>query len=346
MKYKSFVIKNYKGISEPTEISLTKKSIIPIIGVNESGKTTVLEAILAFDKYNDYTNLGSHLYDTENYYDPTDDRPAIIEAHIDLTNEEFDSIISALLEEDSEGNYASPIAKYNLDEITELITKDIKLSNFYIKRTLPGGTYKSSLHLSEDVDKYLCEEILKHLPYILYFDDFRDSMEKLIDIPESKDSENQSKWIPYFEELLKMVDASHSIYSLRAKNPNRRDSIIRAAQGILKTKLTEHWSNFNLKSSDDKSSDPLKIELKYHHTHDLEVRIVEEIDKNGVSEERFFNIKDRSKGFFWYFNFIMKLEFNPNKRHYLDKETIYLLDEPGSFLHSTDLRLLCVQFIY
>ena len=139
----------------------------------------------------------------------------------------------------------------------------MNLKEFNISRDVKNRSYKSSLNLEEDVDTYFCAEILKRLPYILYFDDFRDSIEVLIDVPESKESENQSKWIPYFQELLKAVDNSHSIYSLRGKNANQRDSIIRSAEKILKTKLTKHWSNFNISNeSTDVVNEPLKIDRK------------------------------------------------------------------------------------
>lgn len=47
MKYTSFYIKNYKGIKE-LELSLNrdpKTHITTLVGLNESGKTTILEAI-------------------------------------------------------------------------------------------------------------------------------------------------------------------------------------------------------------------------------------------------------------------------------------------------------------
>ena len=52
MRYKSFYIKNYKGIKE-LRLSLThepKTNIITLVGLNESGKTTILEAISVFSK--------------------------------------------------------------------------------------------------------------------------------------------------------------------------------------------------------------------------------------------------------------------------------------------------------
>lgn len=69
----------------------------------------------------------------------------------------------------------------------------------------------------------------------------------------------------------------------------------------------------------------------------LSLLIKENIDGN----DRYFGIRDRSKGFYWFFNFVMKLEFNPKVRSMEDRDTIYLLDEPGSYLHSSAQAKLC-----
>jgi hypothetical protein len=67
---------------------------------------------------------------------------------------------------------------------------------------------------------------------------------------------------------------------------------------------------------------------------------VVETDQDGY--EHFFFISDRSKGFYWFFNFVMKLEFNPKVTNDLD-HSIYLLDEPGSYLHAYAQRKLCTK---
>jgi len=47
MKYLKLNIKNFKGINK-VEIDLTNSRIITLVGLNESGKTTILEAIKLF----------------------------------------------------------------------------------------------------------------------------------------------------------------------------------------------------------------------------------------------------------------------------------------------------------
>jgi hypothetical protein len=64
------------------------------------------------------------------------------------------------------------------------------------------------------------------------------------------------------------------------------------------------------------------------------------IERDAKGDEHFFYVRDRSKGFYWFFNFVMKLEFNPNIAGDHDN-TIYLLDEPGSYLHPYAQTRLC-----
>jgi len=48
-----------------------------------------------------------------------------------------------------------------------------------------------------------------------------------------------------------------------------------------------------------------------------------------------------SPGFFWFFNFVMKLEFNPKVVSSDGVDAVYLLDEPGSYLHASAQAKLC-----
>ena len=82
---------------------------------------------------------------------------------------------------------------------------------------------------------------------------------------------------------------------------------------------------------------PIQARLKLTKT-DLQIEIVENIGH----VERFFKVVDRSKGFLWFYNFVMKLEFNP-KLSASRKDTIYLLDEPGSYLHPAAQEKLCTK---
>ena len=68
MRYSNFTINSYRAIDGPLEIDLSKESLIPIIGINECGKTTILHALFAFDHNNDSLNDGRQIKDLANLY--------------------------------------------------------------------------------------------------------------------------------------------------------------------------------------------------------------------------------------------------------------------------------------
>lgn len=77
MEYKSFTIQNYRAISQPLIISLESNTLIPLIGINECGKTTILHAIFAFDYMNDNEYEGKHLQNIKNLYETITNDPLI-----------------------------------------------------------------------------------------------------------------------------------------------------------------------------------------------------------------------------------------------------------------------------
>ena len=89
----------------------------------------------------------------------------------------------------------------------------------------------------------------------------------------------------------------------------------------------------------------LRIELEYVPPSEDEADLgrlkirAREADAEG--NERFFYVRNRSKGFYWFFNFVMKLEFNPKVVSDDGMGTVYLLDEPGSYLHAAAQERLC-----
>ncbi len=321
MKYKKFIIKNYRAITNPIEINLDKSSLIPIIGINESGKTTILQAIFAFDKFNDNLNNASHLKDTNNLYS-TEKKASMITAIIEIKQEEFLSIINSMIKDKQYSVY-----KFNLNKY-----KDFKISNntLSITRNLHTTAYIINEEEFKDrkLNNIICSLIIEKMPYIFYFDDFRDSIEDTIHIKKLQDG-TLPGWLSILEELFKQTSKDYSVFKLKDYEPRQRKSILSKVQKKLNKTLTKEWQNFRLDESD-----ALKIDINYGNGNNEHIKLeVVETDDDG--DEHYFYIRDRSKGFYWFFNFVMKLEFNPKSIGPEENNSIYLLDEPGSYLHAS-----------
>jgi len=363
MRYKRFVIHNYRAITGPLDIDLDKRSLTPIIGVNESGKTTILQAVFAFDHYNDRLNGGRHLKDTSNLY-RTSSPSAVVEAVIEMTKAELNDAISDCEDQNNDlRSDLSALKRRRAIPTTVTIRRDLKLLSY---------SWGLDRFGSPEVQHALATSVIGYLPYILFFDDFRDKVEEKIEIT-SGGKGTAAGWLSIVDQLFRQTDQAFSVFDLPGLEGRRRRTVLAKVQRRLNETLTREWQGFRLDERD-----ALKISIDFdQEVQELQVaspplpnpsaqpaglpklpatapvppqpspqRVVRNFIKFDVVEtdssgdEHFFFISDRSKGFYWFFNFVMKLEFNP-KFVEGSTQTIYLLDEPGSYLHAFAQRKLC-----
>ena len=337
MRFTSFTIKNYRAITGPLVIDLSKKSLLPIIGTNESGKTTILRAIFAFDSYNDKFNDGLHLSNTSNLY-LTSSSPALVEAQIEMTDaDEIQKMVQEMLDELGEANEPLKVVLGKLLRMRNRLPSKMTIQRNL--KTLRYTVLTPPFNQKELADVFPAK-ILSQTPFILFFDDFRDKIEEKIVIDPKKKSE-RAGWLAILEQLFQRTDQNLSVFDLPSMEVRQRKSVLAKIKRHLNKTLTEEWQNFRL---DDREALEISIDLQKEvlannvESHHLTLNVVER-DTNG--DEHYFFISDRSKGFFWFFNFVMKLEFNPKIISADDRNTIYLLDEPGSYLHAFAQSKLC-----
>lgn len=333
MRYKSFTIENYRAIKKKLQIDL-KNRIIPLVGINECGKTTILQAIFCFDRTNDEEYDGKHLTNLRNLYETDNRSVAIVTADIETTVEELDEIVEPIISKYKTSKQTfdeKALCKY--EKVLANKGKGQVLS-LQMQRNLT--THKYSFidffnELPEDFQNTLGDEIVGYLPYILYNDDFNDRPPDAIPITTDK-KKNHSGWEAIFDRVFESTDSSFSLSECLANSDEKmRKSILSDVEHYLNEALTKEWQRFSTKRE--------KISIQLNINKDkstLEILIKDYL--NG--RERFFNISDRSKGFIWYYNFIMKVRFNPKHTANI-KDTIFLLDEPGSYLHDTAQISLC-----
>ncbi len=337
MRFTSFTIKNYRAITGPLVIDLSKKSLLPIIGTNESGKTTILQAIFAFDSYNDKFNDGLHLSNTSNLY-LTSSSPALVEAQIEMTDaDEIQKLLQEILDELGEANEALKDVLGKLKRMRNRLPNKMTIQRNL--KTLQYTVLTAPFNQKQLADVFLAK-ILSQTPFILFFDDFRDKIEEKIVIDPKKKGE-RAGWLAILEQLFQRTDQNLSVFDLPSMEVRQRKSVLAKIKRHLNKTLTEEWQNFRL---DDREALEISIDLQKEvlannvESHHLTLNVVER-DTSG--DEHYFYISDRSKGFFWFFNFVMKLEFNAKIISADDRNTIYLLDEPGSYLHAFAQSKLC-----
>lgn len=332
MRYKSFEIENYRAIKNKLTIDLEKR-IVPLVGINECGKTTILQAIFCFDHGNDDEADGKHLKDTKNLYETGSSTEAKVTAIIESPLAELIAHVAPII-----ATYKTSHGNSSFEELSEYegLTASPNTQQtitFALSRELSNKKYTFTTLFSElplDTQDKLGREIIAHLPYILYNDDFNDRPPNSISI--SSNGKAPNGWEAIFDRVFKSANPTYSLSSTISEPDSKtRKSIIADVEGFLNSALTNEWAKFGPKRQKISTSLDLDVEKRK-----LNIMIEDELNGN----KRYFDISNRSKGFIWYYNFIMKIRFNP-KHNSSAKDTVFLLDEPGSYLHEVAQANLC-----
>ena len=353
MRYVGFEISNYKGIIK-TNVQI-REGLTPFIGVNESGKSTVLEAIASFDKANDSLYEG-HFINNELIKCKFNRRksPKII-AEIYLDKSETEHFIKKLFKylfeeysqlarmfrternrDDGTIGYSlindselAEIQEFLLELIDNLTVKE-KSYNFFIQREFgPEGGKYTLLDKNDIIDETFCINKGKRLNL--------QGGNQIIEIL----SENGQKY--YLDKTVLSKDEFDDIDRLESAD---RLTLLNQISRVINDNIGEVWNkNHVFKSPSKDDLFHIEVQLKYENGA-FEFLIVD-LDKADKTQNT-YRFSQRSKGFKWYFNYLFKVIFNnkiANCNDFIDdkQKRIILLDEPGVYLHAAFQReLLCL----
>jgi hypothetical protein len=336
MDYEYFEIKKYKSISSPVRLSV-KESITPIIGINECGKTTILKGIFAFDFSNDWLIKDqSHVLDVSNLNQSYDKEPAIIEAGITVDQKTLKDIVQKF--NDNNAQKLSP-------ECVRLILENCP-KTLCIQRRLNGENRYPILGdiFENEADvtvNDLAKKIITFLPPIVYFDDFNESMPETIEF--NDDLQNQeSPWAEIVNNMFKATNPELPVSKLFQIKENNRKSTISDVNMLLDEAITQRWNGMKIGND----SDELKISIDCQKPDGLNITQIKfTATQRVLGKDRHFDVSQRSKGFYWFFNFVMKTSFHPKSQTREDKKIIFLFDEPGAYLHVSAQKELCSKLV-
>ena len=346
MRYKSFYIKNYKGIKELT-IDLNRDpftNIITLVGLNESGKTTILEAISIFDnepKIDDIHKLipKSRIHSFTETIE--------IHATLELNGDDEKQIksfchsqgfrtIQPLKEYTTKIIYEFKNSQYLTDESGreyEFALNGVKRKARHIKN------YNSTTPEFDAINNFLIKELL---PPIIYYPNFLFDFPKRIYLESSTSEEKeQAVYREVLNDILDTLDDNFTIEDHiinRLRNPSEANdealesTIERISVQISDVVFTAWGELFDSRGKTIKIKPGIDVDSGLAY---LELKL-----KEGIVQ---FQISERSLGFKWFFTFLLFTEFRKNRIK--DKgEILFLLDEPASNLHSTAQKNLLTTF--
>lgn len=335
MIYKSFKLKNFKGIDE-VNVDLANSRIITLVGLNESGKTSIMEGVQLF-------------YRIAKGEDPTAEQ--LNEFRPKGINFSGNIEVSATLILESEDrkkieqHWKGTLLKRSALELPQELRYDIKfkyeLHTYKATErnwTFPVKTISSKRTLYE-TDKsgwtalvtYIKSEIV---PEILYFDDF------IFQIPEKVcfvktgvaetdevSNKNNKVWQLVVNDVLKSVDDRMSfqnhVVDLWESDRDAASNRLSQMEKALDEKITKRWGDLFGKNKINFKE--IKLDPEYT---DGKLYLAFKIRTESKKE---FLVRERSKGFKWFFSFLLFTEFRKKRT----RNILFLLDEPASNLHSS-----------
>lgn len=334
MLYKNFKIQNFKGINE-IEIDLENNRIITLVGLNESGKTTIMEAIESFflmikgnnpeiTKLNEFRPKGIDFTGS-----------IMVEGTLSFDNSDVKKIEEFWKKLGKRKRFNIPreiiyTYKFNFDlhtyrDTEKSCTFDIKTqdSKRVLYKTDPDGWEKLLEFISENL-----------LPEILYYDDFILQIPNRVcfakkDISEDEEINNKNNkvWQSVVDDVLKSVNPKMNfqehVVDIWESDEDAASNRLAQMEKVLDEKITSRWSDLFGKSKVNFKE--IKLDPKYSNS---KLYLSFKVRTQSKSE---FLVNERSKGFKWFFSFLLFTEFRKKRT----KNILFLLDEPASNLHSS-----------
>ena len=333
MKFNKISVKNFKGLTN-ADINLGDSSVpVCILGLNESGKTTTLEAIKTLGEL----CRGKKLENGErNKIRPKGSffsGEIILSAEVSLGNEDKEllnndyrcsGVIAKFVE--------STLKKFEIEFKFKL--KDAKFVSDDSK--ISFSNRKDSKNRLRSKEKKILEDKLRELlkdkaPDIIYYENFIFNIPAQINFknPSDLDEEWQKILNDIYQQAAEQTagsdgndrDISEGIVNWdKAQGADVPEGRVMSMGKVLNEKITEKWHKYVAK---DRNSFK-EIKVSYNEmSKSFSIKI--------QSDESVYEVAERSKGFRWFFAFLIYTEF----RKLRSKNTIFLLDEPASNLHSS-----------
>lgn len=348
MRYTEFTIKNFKGIrDEKLRLDVVPGlKIFTLVGLNESGKTTIMEAISSFQ---------NGIKDTDKII-PKDKKlnfneSISVSATLELDKSDEDAI-------KSQCQAKSFVLTEDINKIS--VEKKIEYKDSKPQSKEPGSTWtinlkgykagsrKKNVTSLHDTDRELWQEIVSQItkslfPKIILYSNF------LFEIPpriylakKNKDETTTPKYLlatddPYYlltQDILDSLEQGlqiepHLLNRFLAGEPADIDNIthvLNAMSAKVTVEVFQTWghvSGINVDGREVSFGDAIKDDNEGYY---LELKV-----KEG---SKTYSVQERSLGFRWFFAFLLFTQFR-KFRSGDPKNTLFLLDEPASNLHQT-----------
>lgn len=355
MKYTYFEINNFKGI-EKVRIDIDsspKGDVYTLVGLNESGKTTVLEGINLLTYREDLDPLDLPGYGEHDIHDliPIAKRAnfndsIMIEAGF-MPTESDEKILARLFKKNVGATLTEPIGEFHITQAYKFENSTMVAGQHSIKWNinLVGKLKRQRIPKKISSPNWAeCIRIIKtFLPSVVCFPNFLFEFPDKIYLENPPDNPDKHNF--YCTVLQDVLDAIGDNTNLqdhvlsRAKSSKTYDKrslesgLLKVGAHITKT-VFENWDRI-FKRPAGKKEIIVDIEQDDRGVYYLQLRL-----KDGSD---LFAISERSLGFRWFFTFLLLTHYR-GFRSLEPRNVLFLIDEPASNLHPSAQTQLIDSF--
>ena len=341
MKFKKIEIKNYKGIENATlELSNSPKgNVYTLVGINESGKTSLLEAINTFEYNTEKASsaVSNAIKPDFNQIIPIKDK-ANFNGDIELiTTLELDEKDNQELKKWTEKNCQFIISnKVNEIEVIQKYTYinskfDDKVNswNLHIVGKKLGSRAKKEIEIDKESWQKCVNFLKERMPNILYFPTaLFDLPDKIyLNLDKSNENEKTAFYKAVVQDILDSLEQdmnikTHIVDRFLSTDQSDKDNVKqlslklgRKISQVILAEWTKVLTKKNYEITVDIDKDAKGVYLQF---------II--IDEDGN-----FKLSERSLGFRWFFVFLLLTQFIGYRKNE-DKQVLFLFDEPAANL--------------
>lgn len=383
MRYTGFEIKNFKGIKE-AKISFGQTGqsrIFCLVGLNESGKTTVLEALHSFAPDSDVDVVVGNVSDTDEKRQLAVPRSKIadftgrvsIKANIATESGDADRLADFLKSEYSiQLDRTSVPNEFWYERYSEYKNGDLT-GNFYNENSglkIKTGRQRSYRDPDKVEEEYISEALRTLMPSIAYFPSFVFEFPDRIYLSRFVSGPKNKFYRRLFQDILDFGGRGHKIQDhivnrvrkeeyqvsfvgflpifFKSNEKQQIDQVIDHAARTVTSVVYTKWNEIFGEETDNK-----EIVIDWHpdsgKTWSRETKSMIDSTKHDIYVEfqvkggpDRFSIGTRSLGFRWFFSFLLFTQFRATRN--ADRSVMFLLDEPASNLHASAQQKLIESF--
>lgn len=383
MRYTSFRIQNFKGIKDTTvELQgVAGACVFAFVGLNESGKTTVLEAIHSFAPDEATSEL---LGGEEGLGVPFKERVprhllseftgnVSVTAKISVAEEDKTLILKSLL---SKHGLTINIEKFPNDVVLErkqsfengdLIDSHFMLLTKLKVKSVKQRKWRDVTPIEED---FVRDAVFSRIPRIAYFPTFVFEFPKTIFLTE-RGGVVDKFYRRVFQDILDYDGRGHAIEKDIVRRVRREDMVIpwleffsnwsahddrdkiqhvmdRASAAVTRL-VFGRWNTIFGEDTKGKevsiSYEVVEGESQDHKGTRIKTNEHDVLVKFQIKDgTRRFDVNDRSLGFRWFFSFMLFTQFRVARAGSVSQPLLFLFDEPASNLHAAAQQKLIESF--